>query len=1049
MHRSGVATAVVIVALGITTGLAVGAGAQTSCDTHVSPNESIQAAVDDAEEGSTICVEDGTYEESVSVNVAGLTLTPVDEETDPEVSYTPTIVNGTPTVNIEADGVTVEGFTIERIAHPDREADSNHAQGVAVRAGNVTVADNEIVGDLSAVDNAFNRFDGLMILDDGPIHDVSLRNNNVSGFFAGTVVTSFFGNVIDGVELLDNKIDQNEHGFVGKTHDGAVQPVDITGSGNSFTANTAQNILVTEEGETFQGYDVTDFDTDEIAFDGPVLVEDGDSLQTAVDVAAEDAEVHVGPGSYDEQVVVDVTGLHVIGEDGASVSFQPEEQPNGQPTVNVLADGATVEGLTAEREAHPDRSSQENPNFAQGIRVSASDVLIRDTIVEGVAMDDENNKAIMVLDDGSVTGVDVVANDVSAFEHGIGAVVNAGGDVTALTFANNDVTGTNVAIAAAGAVSDVSVTGNQIEGADVGLAVWPWSGETPSDVQATGNTLADNGVQAEDLTGENVLDLESTLANNDFDQAVVVRENPIKVPTIFSSIQDAVDAAEAGDIVDVRAGTYEEDVSVDVTDLSMEGSNAGIPGDGDRSDEATILGQVVLSTDGITFDGFDVSPPAATSNQGSEALRISNSPDGVVVTNNVVHDFSENGLGDWLGIEGIVAFGGDDTDGLEDVTISANAIHDLEGLDEKGGAAGIMIQGNVSGATVRDNVVSDIGLQQTAWAHGIVVTGTGNHDVVPQDVDIADNELRRIRANPATEWHGVGVGIETAGEGYNVLENDVGPSDLGVETKGDADATDARINYNDLSLADIAIVHQGGGELLAPYNYYDGCEVPTEGDVHTGPVLSAAPVDLVPDPLTEDIFEYSVCAEIPADTTAAISTPAPQQQTLGDVVDAFDGGTVLLFDEVLQTWVQADGTETLDPMEPALLTTGDEPVTAELSFPASEQAQPTERSVTEGWNFLGPRTAADAEIGFSTATVDQTDLVHVYEEPDVSMPLETTASPHYAFDSSTEAPQVSPFTGFFVYADEDGTVPGALTDAPSHTDFYDVLGLPTGAVAGS
>lgn len=253
------------------------------------------------------------------------------------------------------------------------------------------------------------------------------------------------------------------------------------------------------------------------------------------------------------------------------------------------------------------------------------------------------------------------------------------------------------------------------------------------------------------------------------------------------SIQNAVTAASSGATVCVEAGTYDEDVTVSTAEVTLEGPNDGVPGDGDRGAEATINGQVVLSADGVTFDGFDVSPPPATANSESEAVRVSNTPDGVTVQNNVVRDFGEDGLGDWLGVEGIVAFGGDDADAIEDVAVTDNYVHRLTGNDVKGGAAGIMVQGNVDGATVEANTVAHIAQEATGWGQAVVVTGTGNHDVAPQNVDVIGNELRDVVANPDSPWFGVGVGIESDGTGYVVEDNQIRSNGLGVEVKAAAD----------------------------------------------------------------------------------------------------------------------------------------------------------------------------------------------------------------------------------------------------------------------
>jgi len=57
------------------------------------------------------------------------------------------------------------------------------------------------------------------------------------------------------------------------------------------------------------------------------------------------------------------------------------------------------------------------------------------------------------------------------------------------------------------------------------------------------------------------------------------------------------------------------------------------------------------------------------------------------------------------------------------------------------GADGVVVQGNVVDATVTDNTLRDIGLEASAWGHGVVVTGTANHGEVPADVTVADNTI--------------------------------------------------------------------------------------------------------------------------------------------------------------------------------------------------------------------------------------------------------------------------------------------------------------------
>jgi nitrous oxidase accessory protein NosD len=250
----------------------------------------------------------------------------------------------------------------------------------------------------------------------------------------------------------------------------------------------------------------------------------------------------------------------------------------------------------------------------------------------------------------------------------------------------------------------------------------------------------------------------------------------------FPTIQAAIDDVDTdvGDVIEVSAGTYTETVTVNKP-LTLNGPNAGTPGAGSRSPEATIDGQVIIEASGATIDGFDVSPPPATSNPEGEAIRVSGGADNVVVANNIVRDFNGNSLPEWEGLDGINVFG--TSDAVKSVTISDNLVKNLDGRDTKGGAAGISIQGNVDGATVTQNTVTNIGQQATTWAFGIVVRGTGNDPTfLPSNVDITNNNVSSILSDPATQTVGVGFGLED-GAVSSVSSNTFTNTELQAEDK--------------------------------------------------------------------------------------------------------------------------------------------------------------------------------------------------------------------------------------------------------------------------
>jgi len=311
--------------------------------------------------------------------------------------------------------------------------------------------------------------------------------------------------------------------------------------------------------------------------------------------------------------------------------------------------------------------------------------------------------------------------------------------------------------------SNPNTTSLQLEGSGGSYSDFTWTGPTS-------NTKGDVN------TGQ-------TLSNS---TTLIVDDNG---SGDYTSIQTAIDDASGGDEIEVKAGQYGEDVTVD-KQLTLEGPNVGTPGDDSRGSEATLEGQVILSASDVVFDGFDVSPPPATSNPEGEAVRISDGADGVVVKNNIVRDFTEDFDSDvepWSeDVGGIVAFGGGN-DPVETVTIEDNLVKNIDGRDAKGGAVGISIQGHVEGATVQNNEIKNVGMGTSAFALAIAIRSTDNPvDEDPEGVSVKGNVVEDIFPNDSG-LDGVGFEFEPKNESnvasLTVENNTFNSTTLQVEDK--------------------------------------------------------------------------------------------------------------------------------------------------------------------------------------------------------------------------------------------------------------------------
>lgn len=304
----------------------------------------------------------------------------------------------------------------------------------------------------------------------------------------------------------------------------------------------------------------------------------------------------------------------------------------------------------------------------------------------------------------------------------------------------------------------------------------------------------------------------------------------------YGTLDEAVDAAEDGDtiVLGPSNSSYTLSETIEIDNLTIEGPNAGVSGDGSRGTEATIDSQVVISGDGVTLDGVEVTPPPATEDQEAEAIRVDNTPNGVTIKNNVVRDFEEDGLDQWEGVDGINVFGGDEDEAIENIDIENNVVEKVQGRDEDGGVAGISVQGNVENATVTGNTVSDITQEHSPWGFGIVIRDTGNHNESPQNIEISANDISAVLSDTDSDTFGVGIGVEADGADYTITGNDIENVGLGFEFKeatGETELSDNRFRDAEVLLDD----QDGDADLDAILDNNDFAEAAAVDDVDDGP----------------------------------------------------------------------------------------------------------------------------------------------------------------------------------------------------------------------
>ena len=158
------------------------------------------------------------------------------------------------------------------------------------------------------------------------------------------------------------------------------------------------------------------------------------------------------------------------------------------------------------------------------------------------------------------------------------------------------------------------------------------------------------------------------------------------------SIQAAIDAAEDGDTIEVGAGSYVGDLTIDKA-ITLVGANSGLSGDdAGRGVEAIIDGRITLASDDVTIDGFEFAGSGTAIRGGAS---VSEGYSNITIENN---DFV-SGSGQVI-LNGF-SQGGDPAGTSSNWTISSNRFDGITGNNSTA-----MRVENIDGLTIQDNVIN-------------------------------------------------------------------------------------------------------------------------------------------------------------------------------------------------------------------------------------------------------------------------------------------------------------------------------------------------------
>jgi hypothetical protein len=324
-----------------------------------------------------------------------------------------------------------------------------------------------------------------------------------------------------------------------------------------------------------------------------------------------------------------------------------------------------------------------------------------------------------------------------------------------------------------------TVTGNSVNGCDVGIQ--QQSGHTPYPGDGNQNNIPDDyfGRGNSPVTCGNDVSA-NTFSSNGIDERSVGAIGGGIVTNVntgaeYCSIQAAIDAATAGDVISVSAGTYDENVTVS-TAVTLNGPNAGEDCSTRSAAEAIIAPSsgvpVTITADGVTLDGFEITAPDAY-----YAVTLSNRSD-VTVAYNRIHNIGTNLTGGG-NIHAIINQLG--SSNSSNVAIQNNCIETIGSSNLSGfslSAIGILQSvstGVLTDLDISGNVISDLNVNTAPWpagkiAYGIIInvgssgftTSTGK--VV--NATISGNSISNLEGFIST-----GIGLEGNTENAVVSNN--------------------------------------------------------------------------------------------------------------------------------------------------------------------------------------------------------------------------------------------------------------------------------------
>ena len=310
--------------------------------------------------------------------------------------------------------------------------------------------------------------------------------------------------------------------------------------------------------------------------------------------------------------------------------------------------------------------------------------------------------------------------------------------------------------------------------------------------------------------------------------------------TYHCTIQEAIDAATAADLIVISADTYTENIIVN-KELTIQGPNMAIePCSGTRVDEAVIMAaggtNITIASDNVSILGFKFTNP-----NGPYVL-LNTSGNNMLFQNNIVDQVGTTATSGNTHALNISPSGGN----LDGINILNNQFTNIQGgvnvpATSNGSASAIFVgdsnnANNVTGLVINQNCIDGVdaaivpfvsGSKGGKGAYGIILNLGANAAGEIQDAQVTNNDITNIEGLWAHA-----IGLEGNTPSADILNNDISnvtdhklPTDaVAVLIEDNTGVADIMINNNSFTSVNLGVWNKEATTVDAICNYWDSTD---------------------------------------------------------------------------------------------------------------------------------------------------------------------------------------------------------------------------------